>query len=47
MNKAETNTLQQALPWGAAEVAAIVLGFFLLGPTLGLRESNKDQAVLN
>ncbi len=44
MNKAETNTLQQALPWGIAEVIATLLGFYLLGPVLNLRESHTDSA---
>jgi len=46
MNKAETNTLQQALPWGVAEIAATTLGFYMLGPALGLREAPSDSADL-
>lgn len=47
MNKAETSTLQQALPWGAAEVLATVLGFLLLGPYLGLREPRAKSSTIN
>jgi hypothetical protein len=36
MVHAETTALD-ALPWGAAQAIAVVLGFVLLGPTLGLR----------
>jgi hypothetical protein len=36
MARAET-TVWAALPWGIAEVVAIVLGFVLLGPMLELR----------
>ena len=47
MNKAETSTLPQALPWGVAEVVATILGFFLLGPYLGLREPRAESSALN
>jgi HAAS len=36
MRHAETTALG-ALPWGVAEAAAVVIGFVLLGPRLGLR----------
>ena len=47
MNKAETSTLQQALPWGAAEVMATVLGYLLIGPYLGLREPRSESSAFN
>lgn len=36
MSHAET-TFAAALPWGALEAAAVVAGFTVLGPQLGLR----------
>ena len=38
MSHAET-TLSGAVPWGVAQAAGVVLGFVLLGPSLGLRAS--------
>ena len=32
-------TFSGALPWGIVQAAAVVIGFVLLGPTLGLRRS--------
>jgi hypothetical protein len=40
MSHAET-TVVGALPWGIAQVAAVVLGFVVLGPRLGLRERSR------
>jgi hypothetical protein len=38
MSHAET-TVAAAIPWGVLQTAAVVLGFVLLGPSLGLRET--------
>ena len=40
MSHAET-TLSGATPWGLLQGASVVLGFIVLGPTLGLRESDR------
>jgi hypothetical protein len=37
MSRAEAASVIAALPWGAGEAAAVVLGFVVLGPLLGLR----------
>jgi hypothetical protein len=37
MSHAET-TFTGALPWGVVQAGAVLFGFFLLGPALGLRE---------
>jgi hypothetical protein len=39
MSHAET-TVTGALPWGVAQVVAVVSGFALLGPTLQLRRNH-------
>ncbi len=41
MSHAET-TFAGALPYGLTEAVAVVLGFFLLGPTLGLRRARSS-----
>jgi hypothetical protein len=40
MTHAET-TVAGALPWGVMQAAAVVLGFIVLGPSLGLRDSRR------
>lgn len=40
MSHAET-TVAGALPWGLMQAAAVVLGFIVLGPSLGLRRTNR------
>ena len=40
MSHAET-TLTGALPWGIAQAVAVIGGFVLLGPALGLRQGRK------
>jgi hypothetical protein len=44
MMHAET-TVSGALPWGAIQALAVVLGFAILGPTLGLRPERTDVAL--
>ncbi len=44
MSHAETTVLG-ALPWGVGEAAAVVAGFVLLGPALGLRRRPEPQSL--
>lgn len=43
MSQAETATIVGSLPWGISEAAAVIAGFVLLGPALGLRSAATEQ----